>query len=95
MVIFAPESVALIGATDRLGSVGRTILSNLIGSPFGGTIYPINPKRKNTLGLRTWPCLAALPDKAELAVIVTPEPYLVSCGNAQIRGSRRFMADID
>jgi acetyltransferase len=73
-IFFAPESVALIGATDRVGSVGRTILSNLIGNPFGGTVYPINPKRKNTLGLRTWPCLAALPDKADLAVIVTPAP---------------------
>jgi len=71
-IFFAPESVALISATDRAGSVGRTILSNLIGSPFGGTVYPVNPKRKNTLGLRTWPSLSALPEKADLALIVTP-----------------------
>ncbi len=75
-IFFKPESVALIGATDRPGSVGRTILGNLIGSPFGGTVYPVNPKRKNTLGLRTWPCLSALPEKAELAVIVTPAPSI-------------------
>ena len=43
---FAPRSVALIGATDKAGSVGRTILTNLIGSPFGGTVYPVNPARR-------------------------------------------------
>lgn len=46
-VFFAPESVTLIGATERSGSVGRSILSNLIGSPFGGTVYPINPKEEH------------------------------------------------
>ena len=69
---FSPQSVALIGATERPGSVGRTMLCNLIGSPFGGTVYPVNPQRKSTLGLRTWPCLPALPEKVELALIVTP-----------------------
>ncbi len=43
--IFMPKSVALIGATEKHGTVGRTILWNLISSPFGGTIYPINPNR--------------------------------------------------
>src|SRR5512143_2727316 len=41
--IFAPKSVAVIGATERPGSVGRTILWNLISTPFGGTVYPVNP----------------------------------------------------
>ena len=41
--IFAPKSVAVVGATETQGSVGRTILWNLISSSFGGTIYPINP----------------------------------------------------
>ena len=43
--IFAPKSVAVIGATETVGSVGRTIVWNLISSSFGGTIYPVNPKR--------------------------------------------------
>lgn len=45
--IFRPESVALIGASEREGSVGRTILWNLLSSPFGGTIYPVNNKSGN------------------------------------------------
>src|SRR3990167_4205104 len=44
--IFAPKSVAVIGATEKEGRVGRTVLSNLIGSPFGGTVYPVNIRRR-------------------------------------------------
>ena len=40
--IFAPQSVAVIGASEKPGSVGRTILWNLISSPFGGTLYPVS-----------------------------------------------------
>jgi len=70
--IFAPRSVAVIGATERAGSVGRTILWNLISSPFGGTVYPVNPTRSSILGIRAYPSIRALPEPVDLAVIVTP-----------------------
>ncbi|MGE3176854.1 MAG: hypothetical protein AB7O32_05265, partial [Vicinamibacterales bacterium] len=41
--IFSPRNVAVIGATDKPDSVGRTILWNLISSPFGGAVFPVNP----------------------------------------------------
>lgn len=69
---FSPKSVALIGATEKPGHVGRTILRNLIDSPFGGTVYPVNPKRPSILGIKAYPTLADVPDPVELAVIVTP-----------------------
>ena len=72
--IFAPRAVAVIGATEKAGSVGRTILWNLIGSPFGGTVYPVNPKRPNVLGIKSYPSIAAVPEPVDLAVIVTPAP---------------------
>ncbi|MBE2185116.1 MAG: bifunctional acetate--CoA ligase family protein/GNAT family N-acetyltransferase [Anaerolineae bacterium] len=72
--IFAPRSVAVIGATERVGSVGRTILWNLISSPFGGTVYPVNPTRQSILGIRAYPSIAAVPEPCDLAVIVTPAP---------------------
>ena len=72
--IFAPKSVAVVGATENLGSVGRTILWNLISSSFGGTIYPINPKRPSVLGIRAYPSLTALPEVVDLIVVVTPAP---------------------
>jgi acetyltransferase len=70
--IFKPTSVALLGATERVGSVGRTVLWNLISSPFGGTIYPVNPKRANILGIRTYASLQALPEVPDLVIVCTP-----------------------
>jgi acetyltransferase len=69
---FAPSSVAVIGATEKAGSVGRTVFWNLISSPFGGTVYPVNQKRASILGVRAYPNLAALPETPELVVVVTP-----------------------
>jgi acetyltransferase len=70
--IFKPTSVALVGASERAGSVGRTVLWNLISSPFGGTIYPVNPKRSNILGICAYPSLQALPEVPDLVVVCTP-----------------------
>jgi len=74
--IFAPRNVAVIGATDKAGSVGRTILWNLISSPFGGTVFPINPQRPSVLGIKAYPTIEAVPDAVDLAVIVTPAPIV-------------------
>ena len=71
-VLFKPESVAVIGATEREGSVGRTIVWNLMSSTFGGTIFPVNPTRNSILGIKAYPSIGAIPDEVDLAVIVTP-----------------------
>jgi acetyltransferase len=71
-VFFSPKTVAVVGATETAGSVGRTILWNLIGSPFGGTVFPVNPKRPSVLGIKAYPTVADVPAKIDLAVIVTP-----------------------
>src|SRR5579863_3254245 len=70
-VFFRPKSVAVIGATEKVGHVGRTVLWNLISSPFGGTVYPINPQRPSVLGIRAYPNLRAVPEPIELAVVMT------------------------
>ena len=88
--IFHPRSVAVIGATEKEGSVGRTILWNLLSSPFGGTVYPVNPTRPAILGVKAYPSIAAIGEPVDLAVIVTPPatiPQLVEdCGVAGVRG---------
>jgi acetyltransferase len=68
--LFAPKSVAVIGATEKEGSVGRAVLENLAG--FKGRVFPINPKRSTVLGRAAFANIAALPEVPELAVIVTP-----------------------
>jgi len=70
--IFKPENVAVIGATEKEGSVGRTILRNLITNPFGGTIFPVNPKRPNVLGIQAYKSVLDIPVNIDLAVVVTP-----------------------
>ncbi len=72
--MFAPRSVAVIGATDRDCSVGRTLLLNLANTSFRGKIYPVNPNRDQILGLRCYSSVASIPEKVDLAVIVTPAP---------------------
>ena len=66
--IFAPKSVAVIGATETAGSVGRTVVWNLMSSTFGGTIYPVNPKRNSILGIKAYPSLSAVPEVVDLIV---------------------------
>ena len=88
--IFHPRSIAVVGATEKVGSVGRTILWNLLSSPFGGTVYPVNPTRPAILGVKAYPSISAIGEPVDLAVIVTPAktaPDLVAeCGEAGIRG---------
>src|SRR5262245_43772454 len=70
--IFAPKSVAVVGATEKAGSVGRTVLWNLMNTPFGGPIYPVNPSRGSVLGIKAHPKLASLPERPDLVVVTTP-----------------------
>ena len=70
--LFKPKRVAVIGATDREGSVGRTLLRNLISNPFGGVVYPVNPKREHVLGISSFKSIAACPGQIDLAVVITP-----------------------
>src|SRR3954451_2631641 len=70
--IFHPRTVAVIGATEKPASVGRTILRNLMEQPSGATIFPINPHRPNVLGIRCYPNVASVGEQVDLAVVVTP-----------------------
>ncbi len=72
--VFTPRSVAVIGASEKQGTVGRTMLWNLIRSPFGGTVFPVNLKRASILGIHAYRTIADVPRPIDLAVIVTPAP---------------------
>jgi acetyltransferase len=89
--MFAPKSVALIGATERAGSVGRTIFENLLANDFGGTVFPVNPRHKRVLGREAYARVSDLPGPVDLAVIVTPAmtvPAVVAeCGAAKVQGA--------
>ena len=90
-VFFRPKTVAVIGATENPGSVGRTLLWNLVTSPFGGTVYPVNPKRPSVLGVKAYKSISDIPEQVDLAVIVTPPPSIPGiireCGENGVRGA--------
>ncbi len=85
---FCPKSVAIIGAKDAKGSVGRTLLANMMAS-FKGKIYPVNPKYPQVLGLPAHPRIQDIPEQIDLAVIVTPAalvPQLIDdCAAARVK----------
>ncbi|QEG40037.1 bifunctional acetate--CoA ligase family protein/GNAT family N-acetyltransferase [Roseimaritima ulvae] len=88
--IFAARSVAVVGASNRLASVGHTVFANLRNGGFGGPVYAVNPNRK-TIGDQ--PCFASvgdLPPGVDLAVICTPAATVAEivrqCGEAGILG---------
>jgi acetyltransferase len=69
---FRPRSVAVIGASGRPGHVGNIFIRNLLESPFGGVVSPVNPHRSAIHGVHCYPTLSAVPDAVDLAVIATP-----------------------
>ncbi|MHC4446093.1 MAG: acetate--CoA ligase family protein, partial [Planctomycetota bacterium] len=90
-VFFAPQNVAVIGATEKAESVGRTVVWNLISNPFGGTVFPVNPKRSSILGIKAYPNITAVPDQVDLAIVATPAatvPNVIhDCIDAGVKGA--------
>ncbi|GLQ56641.1 bifunctional acetate--CoA ligase family protein/GNAT family N-acetyltransferase [Devosia nitrariae] len=68
----APQSVAIIGASAREGSVGQVVLANVVAGGFKGRIYPVNPKYTELAGMPCYPRVAELPEAPDLCVIATP-----------------------
>jgi acetyltransferase len=89
--IFKPKTIALIGATEKENSVGRTVLWNLLQHPFGGTVFPVNDKRNSVLGIKAYPTIADVPESVDLAIIATPArtvPDIIrQCVDADVKGA--------
>lgn len=89
--IFAPKTIAVIGASEKEHSVGRTLLWNLVTNPFGGTVFPVNPQHSSTLGIKTYPNVTAVPEAIDLAIIATPAAtvngIIAECIAAGVRGA--------
>ena len=91
--MFAPESVAVIGATDRPATVGRTILENLLHGKFHGKVYAVNARHSEVLGLKSYSSIGEVPQSVDMAVIATPAatvPQLIGeCAAATCQVRRR------
>ncbi len=70
--LFCPRSVAVIGATDRTGTVGRSVVSNLLESKSPIKVYAVNPVHGEVLGIKTHNHVGDIAEGVDLAVVVTP-----------------------
>jgi len=70
--LFAPQSVAVIGASERPARVGTVVLRNLLQGGFAGPVWPVNPKYRMLEGIACYPTISALPGIPDLAVICVP-----------------------
>jgi acetyltransferase len=88
--IFAPNSVAVVGASPDPSRLGHQVLRNIISHGYQGKVYPIHPKAEKILDLAAYPDVLAVPDEIELAVIVIPPQYVLEvvdqCGQKGVRG---------
>jgi acetyltransferase len=89
--VFNPRCVAVVGASEKPGSVGRRVMWALLTSPFGGTVFPVNKERASVLGIKACPSVKEVPEQVDLAVIVTPAvavPGVISeCVEAGVRAA--------
>lgn len=87
--MFDPKTIALIGASDKAGAVGRAILENIL-SPGKRKIFPVNPNQKSILDLKCYPNVTGIPEHVDLAVIAIPAKTVAAivedCGRAGVDG---------
>ena len=88
--LFAPRSIAVVGASEATGKVGTYVLRNVRDAGFAGSIYPVNHRRETVQGLQAFSSVAALPEAVDLAVVCTPAatvPDVVrDCGERGVGG---------
>lgn len=88
--IFNPGSVAVIGASDNPGKLGSHVMKSLIQGGYPGRIYPVNPGKKEIMGIKTYPSLSQVPDTVDLSIIVLPAdqvPKIIKeCQERDVKG---------
>jgi len=88
--IFRPKNIAVIGASKKVGKIGRELVRNLFGYEFEGTIFPVNVREKFISSTKCYPTLEAIPDPVDMAVISVPKTRvrkaLEDCVRKEVRG---------
>lgn len=77
-LIVSPKSIAVVGATDRPGSVGLAVVSNILNGGYRGVFYPVNPKARSIRSVKSYPRLMDIPDEVDLAIIIVPAEMVSS-----------------
>ena len=88
--IFRPNSVAIIGATGRKGSIGRETLHNILLAEFHGKVFPVNPQAQVIHSIKAYSTILDVPDAVDLAIIIVPKEFVATvlkqCGEKGVKG---------
>ena len=76
--IISPRSIAVVGATNRPGSVGLAVFSNILFGGYQGVLYPVNPKAQSVHSVKAFPSLSSIPDSVDMAVVIVPRELVPS-----------------
>jgi acetyl coenzyme A synthetase (ADP forming)-like protein len=74
--ILSPKSIAVVGASNRQGSLGLAVFKNLIEGAYQGILYPVNPKAKSVRGVKAYKTLMDIPDEVDMAVLIIPSEHV-------------------
>ena len=89
--LFEPQSVALIGASERAGSIGAVLVANMLAAQYAGALYAVNPKYKSVQGVPCFDAIGKVPPRLDLAVVATPPrtvpDVIEQCGRAGVRAA--------
>jgi len=89
--IMNPRSIAVVGATNRPGSVGLAVFRNILTAGFEGVLYPVNPKAKSVQSVKAYPKLGDIPDEVDMAVVIVPAEIVCSileeAGQKHVKGA--------
>ena len=89
--VLQPESVAVIGASTRLETLGGKTFHNLLRAGFTGRVYPVNPGAPEVQGVKAFPAISEVPGDIDLAVVIVPRdavlPALEACGEKGVKAA--------
>ena len=89
-VFLKPQSLTVIGATERPGSWGSFIMEGLLSRPYPGKIYPVNYQANEVFGIRAYREVGSLPESPDLAILTIPEKaveqVVEECGRKGVKG---------
>ena len=88
--LLKPQSIAVIGASRKQGSIGNKLFHNILHQEFKGVVYPVNPNAEVVASVKTYPSIFDIPGEVELAVVIVPaetvHQVVEQCGQKGVRG---------
>jgi len=88
--LFAPKSVAVIGASDNPSKLGSHVMRSLTEGKYPGKIFPVNPGKNEIMGIKTYPSLLQISESVDLSIIVLPAEQVpktvIECGEKGVKG---------